>query len=188
MADHDITDRLVELRGGRREALGELIPHVYGSLREIARHRLRAGGRDLTLDTTGLVHEAYLKLADQPRLSLQDRRHFFAVAALAMRQILVDHARRRLAAKRGGGQRPVDLDAADVAATAQAEEIVSLDEALRRLSGMDDRLARVVELRFFGGLSVEETADTLEVNARTVKRDWRKARALLYHMLRGPDA
>jgi RNA polymerase sigma factor (TIGR02999 family) len=187
MTTDDITDRLIALRNGDRQALDDLIPVVYGPLREIARRRLRERGRDGTLDTTGLVHEAYLRLADQTRLSLNDRRHFFAVAAIAMRQILVDHARRKLALKRGGGARPLDLDAVGVPMKDSAEEIVSLDEALRRLSQVDERLARVVELRFFTGLTVEETADVLEIDPRTVKRDWRKARALLHQALRGPD-
>jgi RNA polymerase sigma factor (TIGR02999 family) len=186
MTSHDITARLIDLRDGRREALGELIPLVYEPLRDMARSRLRSRGGDGTLDTTGLVHEAYLRLADQTRLTLNDRRHFFAVAAIAMRQIVVDHARRRLALKRGAGAGHVELDEAAIPGDDTAEEILSLDEALRRLNLVDERLARVVELRFFTGLTVEETAEVLEVNARTVKRDWRKARALLYRELREP--
>ena len=160
------------------------MPAVYDELRSLARRRLALSGR--ALDTTELVHEAYLKLFDHTRVSLVDRRHFFAVAATAMRQILVDRARAWSRLKRGNGAVRVDLDAADLATEDRVEEIVSLDTALRRLSGVDARLARVVELRFFGGLSVEETAEVLEVDPRTVKRDWRKARALLYGLL-SPD-
>lgn len=186
--DDDITARLLALRDEGRPGLDALIPYVYAPLRAIARRRLRERGPGATLDTTGLVHETYLRLADQSRLSIHDRRHFYAVAAMAMRQILVDHARRRLALKRGGGAPPVALDDADAAVDTSPEDIVSLDQALRRLIDVDERLARVVELRFFAGLTVEETADVLGIDARTVKRDWRKARALLFETLRGPGA
>ncbi len=188
MAQPDITQLLVSLRQGNREALNDLFPLVYEQLRALARHRLPLGGPDQTLSTTALVHEAYLKLFDQTRLTFNDRKHFFSVAALAMRQIVVDHARRRQAQKRGGGRKPMNLDAAELPVDDRAEEILSLDEALRRLSGLDERLGRVVELRFFGGLSVEETAEVLDMDPRTVKRDWRKARALLYRDLSGHRA
>ncbi len=182
MSAGEITRLLVALREGRSEALEELLPLIYGELRVIARRRLGGGA---TLSATELVHEAYLRLFEQTGLALNDRRHFFAVAALAMRQILVDRARRRGALKRGGGLRRLDLDAAEIPAEDQAELVLSLDEALRRLKEVDERLTRVVELRFFGGLSVEETAEVLDVDPRTVKRDWRKARALLYQSLAG---
>ena len=184
MAPDDITELLVSLRNGRREALNELFPLVYEELRLLARRRLsyRSGG---TLGTTALVHEAYLKLFDHARLTLNDRKHFFALAAKAMRQILVDHARRRGARKRGGDLHRVDLDAAEVPVDDRASELLALDDALRHLADLDDRLGRVVELRFFGGLTVEETAEVLDVDPRTVKRDWRKARALLYQALGG---
>jgi RNA polymerase sigma factor (TIGR02999 family) len=185
MPDGDVTRLLIELREGRREAADALLPLVYEPLRELARRRVAGPGQ--TLSATALVHEAYLKLFDQTRLQLNDRRHFFAVAALAMRQIVVDHARRHGALKRGGGFRRLDLEAADLPVEDRASEILSLDQALRRLNEVDGRLARVVELRFFGGLSVEETAEVLEVDPRTVKRDWRKARALLYRSLVGPE-
>ncbi len=185
MATEEITGLLVRLREGSPEALNQLLPAVYEQLRAMARQRLSSGGRDRTLDTTGLVHEAYLKLFDQTRLTLHDRRHFFAVAAMAMRQIVVDHARRRQALKRGGDLRRIELEPDQVGAEDPVAHILSLDEALRRLSLLDERLGRVVELRFFGGFSVEETADVLGVDARTVKRDWRKARAFLYRELGG---
>ena len=181
----DITDCLVRLSAGESKARDELLPAVYDELRSLARRRLAASGRGL--DTTELVHEAYLKLFDHTRVSLVDRRHFFAVAATAMRQILVDRARAWSRLKRGNGAVRADVDPADLPTVDRVEEILSLDGALRRLSGVDARLARVVELRFFGGLSVEETAEVLEVDPRTVKRDWRKARALLYGLL-SPDA
>jgi RNA polymerase sigma factor (TIGR02999 family) len=183
----DITSLLIDVRDGKRQAVDALLPLVYEHLRAVA-HRRLAVGRSTGLDTTDLVHEAYLKLFDQTRLSVHDRRHFFAVAAMAMRQVLVDQARRRAAHKRGGGAQHVELEAAQVSVESRAEEILSLDEALRRLTEVDERLARVVELRFFGGLSVEEVADVLEVDPRTVKRDWRKARALLYRDLTPPDS
>ena len=180
VAVEDITHLLIAVREGQAGARDRLLPQVYDQLRAIARHRIGPG---VTLSATELVHEAYLKLFDQTRLSLGDRKHFFAVAAMAMRQIVVDHARRRLSQKRGGGLRRIDLDAVDLAVEDRVAEIVSIDDALRRLAELDERLARVVEMRFFGGLTVEETAEALDVDPRTVKRDWRKARALLYREL-----
>jgi RNA polymerase sigma factor (TIGR02999 family) len=178
----DVTRLLLEIRDGRGDALQELFPLVYEELRRIAHHR-RPSGPGATVSTTELVHEVYLRLFDQTRLEFNDRPHFFAVAAMAMRQIVVDRARRRAALKRGGGAARVDLDAAGLSVHDGVEDILSLDEALRRLEGVDPRLARVVELRFFGGLSVEETAEVVGKDPRTVKRDWRKARALLFTML-----
>ena len=177
----DITAWLLRLSAGESAAKDQLLPAVYDELRAIAHRRLSVAGR--ALDTTELVHEAYLKMFDRTRLSLVDRRHFFAVAATAMRQILVDRARAWGRAKRGGGAVRLDVDPATLPTEDRIETILSLDDALRRLSTVDERLARVVELRFFGGLSVEETAEVLEVDPRTVKRDWRKARALLYGIL-----
>jgi RNA polymerase sigma factor (TIGR02999 family) len=179
----DITELLLSLRAGRPDAMDDLMPIVYEQLRAMARRKLgpRRGGE--TLDTSDLVHEAYLRLFDQSRVTPQDRRHFFALAARAMRRILIDHARRRGAAKRGGGRRRVDLDAAEVPAHEAGADLIAVDEALTRLAAVDERLAKVVELRFFGGLSVEETAEVVGVDPRTVKRDWRKARALLYRDL-----
>jgi len=176
----DITHLLIAMRQGEAGARERLLPRVYDQLRAIARHRLGPGA---TLSATELVHEAYLKLFDQTRLSLNDRKHFFSVASMAMRQVVVDHARRRVAVKRGGALRRLDLDAVDLPVDDRIAEIVALDEALRRLAELDERLARVVEMRFFGGFSVEETADALDVDPRTVKRDWRKARALLHREL-----
>jgi len=182
VTSHSITELLAAWRGGDREAVDRLMTLVYEELRLLARRQF--AGRGETLRTTALVHEAYLKLARHSHLAVQDRHHFFAVAARAMRQLVVDHARRRAAAKRGGALRPVTFDEAEIPIDEEAAEIVALDEALQRLSAVDEPLSRVVELRFFAGLSVEETADVLDRSPRSVKRDWRKARAFLYRELR----
>ncbi len=185
METEDVTRLLQAARSGDSRALDELYPLVYQDLHGVAHRALLGEAPADTLNTTALVHEAYLKLHGAARFEPQDRRHFFAVAARAMRQIIVDHARRRAAEKRGGSQKRVDLDAATLAASDSGAAILALEDALRKLSELDERLGRVVELRFFGGLSVEETADVLGVDARTVKRDWRKARAVLYLTLEG---
>ncbi len=177
----EITRLLNEWRGGDRTAFDRLFPLIYDELRVLARRQLRRAGRDQTLNTTALLHEAYLKLVDQSRAVVQDRHHFFALAAKAMRHILVDGARRRSAMKRGGAADPLPLDDDAPAAAERGSEVVAVDEALARLEAADPRLGKIVELRFFGGLSVEETAETLDLSPRTVKRDWRKARAFLYH-------
>ena len=172
-----------ELRRGRRDSLDRLMPVVYEQLRVIASRQLalRQGGG--TLSTTGLVHEAYLKLADQSRASWRDRSHFFALASVAMRHVLVDRAKARFAQKREGGFRRVTLDDDQLDADDEAELMVELNDALDRLAVTEPRLARVVECRFFGGLSGEETAAVVGVNARTVERDWAKARMLLRRAL-----
>lgn len=185
MGARSITTLLADLRDGRREALPELLGVVYDQLHAIAQGQLRSQAQGRTLTPTVLVHEAYLRLFNQSRLDFNDRHHFFAVAAIAMRQIVVDYARRRLARKRGGDLARVPLDEVQLVSEDRCEEIVALDEQLLRLSEVDERLAKVVELRFFAGLSVEETAEVLEVTPRTVQRDWRKARLLLYDGLKG---
>jgi RNA polymerase sigma factor (TIGR02999 family) len=185
MGTNEVTRLLEAARNGDSRAIDELYPLVYQDLRGVA-HRALLGGRPGdTLNTTALVHEAYLKLHGASRFEPVDRRHFFAVAARAMRQIIVDHARSRGAQKRGGAYQRVDLDAATIAADDSGSAVLALEEALAKLATLDARLARVVELRFFGGLSVEETADVLGIDPRTVKRDWRKARAVLYLTLEG---
>jgi RNA polymerase sigma factor (TIGR02999 family) len=178
-----ITDRLLDLRDGGDAAMDRLFPLVYDQLRGVAHNALRAERTDHTLGTTGLVHEAYLRLVDQTRAGWRDRAHFYAVAALAMRRILVDYARRHRRAKRGGGQRPVSLDEGAVSLDQRAENLVALDEALTRLADLNPRLSRIVECRFFGGLTEEEIAEALGVTTRTVKRDWAKARGWLYQEL-----
>lgn len=182
-APGEITGLLAALRDGDRGALDRLFPLVYAELHDRAHRQLARRRPGETLSTTALVHEAYLKLTDSARQTYQDRSHFFAVASRAMRQILVDYARRMTAAKRGGGQ-AVSLDPDQLGSPDRAEELLALDEALARLEVLDERLARNVEMRFFGGLSVEETAEALGVSPRTVKRDWRKARAFLFEAIR----
>lgn len=190
--DHDardpsaeITADLVAWRGGDRGAFDRLFPLVYEELRILARRQIRRAPGERALGTTTLLHEAYLRLVDQTRVVVQDRRHFFALAARAMRHILVDEARRRDADKRGGGASaaPLDDDAIAAPVGEPGTDLVAVDRALGRLETADPRLAKIVELRFFGGLSVEETAEALELSPRTVKRDWQKARAFLYHEL-----
>ena len=182
-----ITDRLLELRDGGDEAMDRLFPLVYDQLRAVAHNALRGERTDHTLGTTGLVHEAYLRLVDQTRVRWTDRKHFFAVASLAIRRILVDYARRHGAARRGGNRRPVTLDEAAMSVDDRADTLVALDDALGRLRELDERLVRVVECRFFGGLTEEETAEVLGVTARTVRRDWVKAKGWLYQELGGGD-
>jgi RNA polymerase sigma factor (TIGR02999 family) len=177
--DTSITELLAAWRNGDRNAVDHLMPLVYADLRAMARRHFH-GRKSGTLQTTALVHEAYLKLSKHSRLDVQDRHHFFALAAKAMRQLIVDYARKRVASKRGGQILLVALDDVDVPAPTRAAEILALDEALERLTRLDESLGRIVELRFFAGLSVEETADVLGCSPRTVKRGWRKARALLH--------
>jgi RNA polymerase sigma factor (TIGR02999 family) len=169
------------LRSGRRESLDELTALLYDELREIARrHRAAADRRgDPTIATTALVHEAYLKLVDQSRAHWNDRAHFLALAAVAMRHILTDGARARLADKRGGGYVVVTLDDETVASEDRPGALLQIHEALDRLARVDERLARIVEYRFFGGLTHDEIAAALGVTVRTVERDWAKARVLL---------
>lgn len=176
----DTTELLQALRGGDRAALDRLLPHVYEELHRIAHRELARRGGDGALRTTGLLHEAYLKLVDHARLDVEGRSHFFAVAATAMRHILIDYARARRTKKRGGGWRRISLDEPPGADDARLEELIDLDDALSRLERFDDRLGRVVECRFFGGMTVEETATALDVSPRTVDRAWQKAKAWLY--------
>lgn len=180
----EITGLLAAWRGGDRAAFDQMFPLVYDELRRIAHRQLGRERTDQTIGTTALVHEAYLRLVDQTRAQLTDRAHFFAVAARAMRRILVDYARRHRAAKRGGAQAPVSLEDATLVADQRADSLVALDEALTRLAEVEDRLSRVVECRFFGGLTEEETAVALGVTARTVRRDWVKAKGWLSQELR----
>ena len=179
MSSGPSADLLEELRSGHREALDRITVLVYDELREIAhRHRL-ARNDNGTLATTALVHEAYLKLVDQSRARWNDRAHFLALAAVAMRHILADRAKLRLAAKRGGNRAPVTLEEEAIASDDQPGALLQVDDALRRLETVDSRLARIVECRFFGGMTNEEIAESLGVTVRTVGRDWVKARMLL---------
>lgn len=181
----EITERLLALRGGDRDALNLLMPLVYDRLRAMAHARLRGRDPGASLETTGLVHEAYLRLIDQSRADWRDRGHFFAVAATAMRQIVVDRARRRGAARRGRAVRTELLEDDHAAADARLDEILAVDAALTQLAAHDERLVKMVELRFFAGLSIEETGEVLGLDPRTINRDWRVARALLYRALSG---
>lgn len=185
---HEITEMLIAWRGGDRAVLDRLFPIVYDELRRIAHRRLGLERAEHTLGTTALVNEAYLKLVDQTRVNWTDRAHFFAVAANAMRRILVDYARRHRALKRGGPASSLSLDDAAIDATLLADQradtLVALDDALERLRDIDERVARVVECRFFGGLTEEETAEALGITSRTVRRDWVKAKGWLYEALR----
>ena len=176
-------DVLNELRSGRRDTLDRLMPVVYEQLRVIASNQLaiRQGGG--TLSTTGLVHEAYLKLVDQSRVAWRDRGHFFALASVAMRHVLVDRARARLTQKREGLLQRVTLDNEQIRDEDQPEGMLDINDAVDRLAAVEPRLASVVECRFFGGLNEEETAEALGITTRTVQRDWVKARMLLRRAL-----
>jgi RNA polymerase sigma factor (TIGR02999 family) len=183
-----VSQLLVEWGRGDQEALELLMPLVYTELRRLASRNLRRERPDHTLQTTALVHEAYMRLVDQRRVEWQDRAHFFAIAARVMRQVLVDHARRRNADKRGGAEDALPLDEAlAVGAEELPVDLVALDEALGRLEALSARQARVVELRYFGGLSVEETAEVLGVSPATVKNDWAASRAWLRRQLESGD-
>lgn len=182
--EHEITGLLLAWRAGDRAALDRLFPLVYEELRGIAHRQLRRENPERSLATTGLVHEAYLKLVDQTRVQWADRAHFFGVAAGAMRRILVDQARRRGAVKRGGARKRISLSDVPVAIQERADTLVALDEALTALAEVDERLSQVVEYRFFGGLTEQETAEALGLTARTVRRDWTKAKGWLQRALR----
>ncbi len=180
----EITRYLRRWREGDRDAFDAMLPHVYERLRAIARARLRAEQPDHTLDTSALVHEAYLRMTAGTTPALQDRSHFFAVASTAMRRILIDHAKHRLAEKRGAGAVHVSLDAAGwgddgTAATAEPDALVSLDEALTRFGALHPRHAKAIELRYFAGLTLDEAAQVLGTSAPTVMRDLRFAQAWL---------
>jgi RNA polymerase sigma factor (TIGR02999 family) len=182
IVDADVTALLVKWRQGDREALDTLIPLVYAELRRVARARLRNEDAARSLQTTALVHEVYLRLVDVNRLTFESRAHFFAVAARLMRQIVVDHARRQRAAKRGGGAEALILDDVE-AITPNMVDVIALDDALVELARVEERLCRVVELKFFAGLTIDETAIALDVSPATVERDWAVAKAWLYDRL-----
>jgi RNA polymerase sigma factor (TIGR02999 family) len=182
----DVTHLLQAWSSGDRDALDRLTPIVYDELRRLARRYMRGERSGHTLQTTALVNEAYLRMVDFKRMSWENRAHFFAVSAQLMRRILVDHARRHNL-KRGAGFQHVNLEDSAVIAGQRGPDFVVLDDALRALAEVDSRKAQVVELRFFGGLSVEETAEVLKVSSVTVLRDWSTARAWLYRQLQPGD-
>jgi RNA polymerase sigma-70 factor, ECF subfamily len=184
----DVTVLLSELSRGNEEAADKLVPLVYSELKRLARSYMRRERPEHTLQATALVHEAYLKLVRQHDVNWQSRSHFFGIAAQLMRRILIDHARGHLREKRGGANHAVPLDDALVFSPEHSEELVRLDEALVRLSRFDERQGKIVELRFFGGLSVEETAEYLGISPKTVKRDWAVAKAWLHGELKQTES
>lgn len=180
---HDVTELLRSWRQGDAAALDQLVPLVHAELRRVARSHIRRERPGHTLQATALVHEVYLRLVGLDRLTLNDRTHFFAVAATLMRQILVDHARRKRADKRGGAVTMMSLDEVMPASQASIVDVLALDQALDALSDRDARQCRVVELRFFAGLSIDETAHAIGVSAATVEREWAMAKAWLHRRL-----
>ncbi|MEO8131665.1 MAG: sigma-70 family RNA polymerase sigma factor [Bryobacteraceae bacterium] len=183
----DVTRLLVNWTNGDKKALEALLPLVYGELHRLAKRYLRRERSDHTLQSTALVHEAYLRVVDQKGVQWQNRAHFFAVAAQMIRRILVDHARTHNAEKRGGGACKLELNEAIGVPQRRDLNLVALDDAINTLAEMDPQQGRIVELRFFGGLSIEETAEVLSISPATVKRDWAVAKAWLYRDLSGRE-
>jgi RNA polymerase sigma-70 factor, ECF subfamily len=180
----DVTGLLVQLRAGKQEAANELIPLIYDDLRRMAGAYMKGERRGHTLQSTALVHEAYVRLTGGEPAQWQNRAHFFAIAAHTMRQVLLDYARRRRADKRGGtGVRKVDIDAELLICAGSLEDVIAIDEVLERLAQIDPRQSRLIELRFFAGLSVEEAAEVMGVSSITIKREWRSAKAWLHREL-----
>jgi RNA polymerase sigma factor (TIGR02999 family) len=180
LSQRQVTQLLVDWSNGNSEALNELIPHIYQELKRLARYHMRRERADHTLQTSALVNEAYIRLVDYKKMRWQDRAHFLAVAAQAMRRILVDHARGHDRAKRGGDARKVSLDEAAMLADVQAADMVALDAALMKLAELDRRKSQIVELRYFGGLNIDETAEVVGVSSATVKREWNTAKIWLH--------
>jgi|SRR5438067_1982566 len=187
VSPHRVTQLLAEWSHGDNAALVELTPLVYEELRRLAHHFMEGQRPDHTLQTTALVNEAYMRLADQTKPSWQNRAHFFAVAARAMRQILVNYARSNRAQKRGGGALKVELDEVAIISPEESKEIVDLHEALERLAALNSRKAQVVELKYFGGLNYDEMAEVLKISPVTVRRDWEFAKLWLYTELHSVD-
>lgn len=182
---HDVTRLLISWSDGDKGALESLLPLIYRSLKKIAHQHLNRERGSHTLQTTALVHEAYLKLIDQNSVSWKNRSHFFAIASQAMRRILIDHARKQIADKRGGKGEKISLDDVDTAVLTTDQNLVHLDEALKQLEQVDEQQSRIVELRYFGGLTVDEVAEVLQISPRTVAREWAMARAWLFQNLSG---
>lgn len=180
----DVTKLLIRVNEGEQEALQELLPMVYDNLLAIARNQLNREYGDHTLNKADLVHEVFIRLAEGTSVDWQNRGHFYAVAAKAMRQILTDYARKKVAQKRGGKSDRITLDEHVININKQAEELIEIDEALEDLFLLNDRLAKIVELRFYAGLSMQETGNTLGISEKTVSRDWAKARAWLFKRLK----
>ena len=182
-ATDNLTDLLLKWSNGDKAALEKLMPLIHGELRRLAHRYMRRERDGHTLQTTALVNEAYLRLVNRKRMQWQNRAHFFAIAAESMRSILVDHARSQASAKRGGRAGKIEFDEALVVSQDRAAEVVAVDEALRRLAEIDPLQSRLVELRFFGGLTIEETAKVLGLSPATIKREWGTAKAWLFHEL-----
>lgn len=182
-----LTQLLINWRNGDKSAIDQLMPLVYEELRRLARSFMARERRDHTLQTSALINEAYLRLVDQEAGNLQNRAHFFAVAAQVMRHILIDHARSYLYEKRGAGAPKVPLDEAVVLTDERASELVALDDALTSLAQVDPRKSRIVELRFFGGLNIDETAEVMDLSPTTVQREWRAAKAWLRRFIEGKN-
>lgn len=180
---HELTQLLIDWSNGDRAALDKLMPLIDAELRRLAHRYMTHERAGHTLQTTALVNEAFLRLVNRKNLQWQNRAHFFGIAAQLMRTILVDHARSHASAKRGGGARKLELDEAMVVSQQKAAEVIALDDALNQLALLDPQQSRIVELRFFGGLTVEEAAEVLQVSPATIKRDWSTAKAWLYHEL-----
>lgn len=177
---HELTQLLIDWSNGSQDAVEKLFPLVYEELRRLAHRYMRRERPGHTLQTTAVVHEAYLRLIDQKQVQWQNRAHFFAIAAHMMRRILITHAQNHRYAKRGGGALKISLDEAAILSQARAGELIALDEALKRLAAIDVRRSQVVELRFFGGLGNPEVAEVLKISPNTVTRDWNVAKAWLY--------
>jgi len=184
LSSRELTQLLVDWGNGDKAALDQLMPLVYGELRRLAHHYMRGERPGHTLQTTALINEAYLRLIDYRKMQWQDRAHFFAVAAQVMRRILVDSARSRHEEKRGGGVQELSLDEAAVVSQKKSAEVVAVDDALKDLSALDPRKSQIVELRYFGGLNIEETAEVLGISPTTVQREWRSAKAWLHKAVR----
>ncbi|HET9710687.1 MAG TPA: sigma-70 family RNA polymerase sigma factor [Pyrinomonadaceae bacterium] len=180
---HELTELLIDWSNGDRAALDKLMPLIDAELRRLAHRYMTRERAGHTLQTTALVNEAFLRLVNRKNLQWQNRAHFFGIAAQLMRTILVDHARSHASAKRGGGARKLELDEAMVVSQQKASEVIALDDALKQLALLDPQQSRIVELRFFGGLTVEEAAEVLQVSPATIKREWSTAKAWLYHEL-----
>jgi len=185
---NEVTQLLIDWGEGDKAALDKLLPLVDEELRRLASRYMRRENPGHTLQTSALVNEAYLRLVEQKSVHWQNRAHFFGIAAQLMRRILVDHARTRQYAKRGGGAQKVSLDEAAMLTEERAAGLVALHEALTELSGMDERKGRIVEMKFFGGLTTEEVAEVLQVTPRTIEREWRKAKAWLHHAISKEEA
>lgn len=180
---HELTQLLIDWSNGDRAALDKLMPLIDAELRRLAHRYMNRERAGHTLQTTALVNEAFLRLVNRKNLHWQNRAHFFGIAAQLMRTILVDHARSHASAKRGGGARKLELDEALVVSQQKASEVIALDDALKQLALLDPQQSRIVELRFFGGLTVEEAAEVMQLSPATIKRDWSTAKAWLYHEL-----